>query len=209
VHPVSATLVVERTSTREATVLPELVRRTRPAALVVAEHVGNGAYGLGHPSLQRPDVGDVLLEGADCDADHGAWTVRLIEPGRSLVLFSSRTLDGREVDPGVEPKPRPYIDRSWAFVLVPDGDAPTCLLVRGRLLVEQATRQQAAATGVAGVLSSSGLAVALAMAWFAHTGMDRALGLGLQYPDGSGRTHLRRARRASNHPGLGGGAWTG
>jgi hypothetical protein len=193
--------------------LPALLRRARPAALVVAEYAANGAYGLGHPSLlrsgalplerhrrlpgddlvphpnwqatraetigapaaavwpwlvqlgygrggyygdlpwwhgergrgpaasadriipgfQRLDVGDVLLDGANCDATHGAWTVREIEPGRSLVLFSSRTLDGREVDPHAEPKPRPYFDCSWSFVLVPEGEAVTRLLVRSRL----------------------------------------------------------------------------
>jgi Domain of unknown function (DUF4260) len=48
-----------------------------------------------------------------------------------------------------------------------------------------------AAMGVVGVVTGSGLAIALALVWFAHIGMDRALGLGLQYPDGSGRTHLR------------------
>ena len=64
-----------------------------------------------------------------------------------------------------------------------------------------------AALGVAGMLGNSGLAVALALVWFAHIGMDRALGLGLQYPDGSGGTHLRAARRASNHPGPGGARW--
>jgi hypothetical protein len=62
-----------------------------------------------------------------------------------------------------------------------------------------------ATLGVAGVLTGSGLAVVLALVWFAHIGMDRALGLGLQYPDGSGRTHLGGRRR----DGPGGGAWTG
>jgi Domain of unknown function (DUF4260) len=62
-----------------------------------------------------------------------------------------------------------------------------------------------AALGVAGVLTGSGLAVAVALVWFAHIGMDRALGLGLQYPDGSGRTHLGGMRGG----GSGGGAWTG
>jgi Domain of unknown function (DUF4260) len=62
-----------------------------------------------------------------------------------------------------------------------------------------------ATLGVAGVVSGSGLAVALALAWFAHIGMDRALGLGLQYPDGSGRTHLGGTRRNGSR----GGAWTG
>jgi hypothetical protein len=82
----------------------ELLQRARPAALVVAEYAGNGA-----------------------------WTVRLIEPGQSLLLFSSRALDGREVDPRAAGRPRLYFDCSWAFVLVPEGDATTSLLVRSRL----------------------------------------------------------------------------
>ena len=48
-----------------------------------------------------------------------------------------------------------------------------------------------AVLGLVGVVAESGLAVALALVWFAHIGMDRSLGLGLQYPDGSGCTHLR------------------
>jgi hypothetical protein len=35
-----------------------------------------------------------------------------------------------------------------------------------------------AAMGVVGVVTGSGLAIALALVWFAHIGMDRALGLG-------------------------------
>lgn len=58
--------------------------------------------------------------------------------------------------------------------------------------------------GLVGVLTGSGLAVALALVWFAHIGMDRALGLGLQYADGSGCTHLRKARRDRK----GDGSWT-
>jgi Domain of unknown function (DUF4260) len=61
-----------------------------------------------------------------------------------------------------------------------------------------------AALGLVGVHTGSGLAVALALVWFAHIGMDRALGLGLLYPDGSGRTHLRAALRDQNE----GGSWT-
>ena len=61
-----------------------------------------------------------------------------------------------------------------------------------------------ATLGVAGVVTGSGLAVVLALVWFAHIGMDRALGLGLQYPDGSGRTHLGGRRRDGSR----GGAWT-
>ena len=62
-----------------------------------------------------------------------------------------------------------------------------------------------AALGLVGILTGSVLAVALALVWFAHIGMDRALGLGLLYPDGSGCTHLRKARRDPK----GGGSWTG
>jgi hypothetical protein len=66
----------------------------------------------------------------------------------------------------------------------------------------------AAALGLVGVVTGSGLAAALALVWFAHIGMDRALGLGLQYPDGSGRTHLKAPRRNRKGVGLGGGSWT-
>ena len=66
-----------------------------------------------------------------------------------------------------------------------------------------------AALGIVGLLTSSGLPVALALVWFAHIGMDRALGLGLQYPDGSGCTHLRVTRRGRADPGAGGELWTG
>jgi hypothetical protein len=193
--------------------LPELLRRARPAALVLGEYVANGVYGLGHrsllrcsataserhrrlpgddlladpdwqatraetihapakavwpwlvqlgygrggyygdlpwwkgeqgrgvaasadrvlPELQHLDVGDVLLDGANCDATRGAWTVSCIEPERSLVLFSSRMLDGREVDPHARPKPRGFFACSWAFVLVPEGEQVTRLLVRSRI----------------------------------------------------------------------------
>jgi hypothetical protein len=41
-----------------------------------------------------------------------------------------------------------------------------------------------------GVLGGSSLAVSAALIWFAHIGMDRALGLGLRYPDRSRHTHL-------------------
>ena len=66
-----------------------------------------------------------------------------------------------------------------------------------------------AALGAFGVLSGAAVGVAVALVWFAHIGMDRALGLGLQYPDGSGCTHLRATRRGRREPGAGGGAWSG
>jgi len=59
-----------------------------------------------------------------------------------------------------------------------------------------------------GLLTGSPLLVSLALVWFAHIGMDRALGLGLQYPDGSGHTHLRETRRDPKAS-SGGGLWTG
>lgn len=66
-----------------------------------------------------------------------------------------------------------------------------------------------AALGVAGLLTGAGPVIALALVWFAHIGMDRALGLGLQYPDGSGRTHLGGTRRSRADQGTGGESWTG
>lgn len=66
-----------------------------------------------------------------------------------------------------------------------------------------------AALGLVGVLTGSGLAAALALVWFAHIGMDRALGLGLLYPDGVGCTHLKGPGRDRKCVGLGGGSWTG
>ena len=65
-----------------------------------------------------------------------------------------------------------------------------------------------ATLGVVGMVTGSDVAVALALVWFAHIGMDRALGLGLQYPDGSGCTHLGRLRRDRNFAGSGGAMWS-
>jgi hypothetical protein len=47
-----------------------------------------------------------------------------------------------------------------------------------------------AVRALGGVLGGSSLAVSAALIWFAHIGMDRALGLGLRYPDRSAHTHL-------------------
>jgi hypothetical protein len=43
---------------------------------------------------------------------------------------------------------------------------------------------------ILGWVTGAAVATSIGLIWFAHIGMDRALGLGLQYPDGSGRTHL-------------------
>jgi hypothetical protein len=71
------------------------------------------------------------------------------------------------------------------------------------------TYAPAATLGLVGVVTGSGLAVALALVWFAHIGMDRVLGLGLLYPDGSGCTHLKRPQPDRKGAGLGSGSWTG
>jgi Domain of unknown function (DUF4260) len=47
-----------------------------------------------------------------------------------------------------------------------------------------------AVLALGGVLGGSSLAVSVALIWFAHIGMDRALGLGLRYPDRSRHSHL-------------------
>lgn len=49
-----------------------------------------------------------------------------------------------------------------------------------------------AALGIVGLLAGTPLAVALALVWFAHIGMDRAIGYGLKYPTAFGDTHMGR-----------------
>jgi hypothetical protein len=48
------------------------------------------------------------------------------------------------------------------------------------------------ALGVVGVLSETSIATQLALIWFAHIGMDRALGYGLKYPTHFKDSHLQR-----------------
>ena len=80
----------------------------------------------------KPDSGDVLLDGPNCDAGTGAWRVVALDPPRSLVLYSRRTLSGREVLPG-QARPRSYFACSWAFILRPSGADGTRLIVRTRI----------------------------------------------------------------------------
>jgi hypothetical protein len=47
-----------------------------------------------------------------------------------------------------------------------------------------------------GLLFDTPLAVAIALIWFAHIGLDRALGYGLKLPGGFQETHLGRIGRA-------------
>ena len=49
-----------------------------------------------------------------------------------------------------------------------------------------------AALGVFGLLWGAPLAIAVALVWVAHIGMDRLVGYGLKYQTGSKETHLER-----------------
>jgi Domain of unknown function (DUF4260) len=49
-----------------------------------------------------------------------------------------------------------------------------------------------AAVGIFGLLAGAPLAVAVALVWFAHIGMDRLVGYGLKYPTDFKDTHLQR-----------------
>jgi hypothetical protein len=49
-----------------------------------------------------------------------------------------------------------------------------------------------AALGIFGLLAGAPLAVAVALVWFAHIGMDRIVGYGLKYATGFKDTHLQR-----------------
>jgi hypothetical protein len=48
------------------------------------------------------------------------------------------------------------------------------------------------ALGAAGAIAGGGTAVAVALVWLVHIGVDRALGYGLKYPSGFKDTHLQR-----------------
>lgn len=46
--------------------------------------------------------------------------------------------------------------------------------------------------GAVGVLADNDAAVAVALIWLTHIGVDRAIGYGLKYPSGFKDTHLQR-----------------
>ena len=46
--------------------------------------------------------------------------------------------------------------------------------------------------GAAGAVADSRVAVAVALIWLTHIGVDRAIGYGLKYPSGFTDTHLQR-----------------
>ena len=51
-----------------------------------------------------------------------------------------------------------------------------------------------AVVGALGVIFASPMAMAVALIWFAHIGMDRTVGYGLKYPSSFKDTHLERVR---------------
>ncbi len=51
-----------------------------------------------------------------------------------------------------------------------------------------------AVVGALGMILASPLAIAVALIWFAHIGMDRTVGYGLKYPTSFKDTHLQRVR---------------
>ncbi len=51
-----------------------------------------------------------------------------------------------------------------------------------------------AVVGASGMIFASPLAIAVALIWFAHIGMDRTVGYGLKYPTSFKDTHLQRVR---------------
>ncbi|MGO9772115.1 MAG: DUF4260 family protein [Roseiarcus sp.] len=54
------------------------------------------------------------------------------------------------------------------------------------------------ALGAAGLALGSGPVEALALAWIAHIGLDRALGFGLKYATGFNHSHLGRIGRGAS-----------
>ena len=51
-----------------------------------------------------------------------------------------------------------------------------------------------AVVGASGMVLASPVAMAVALLWFAHIGMDRTVGYGLKYPTSFKDTHLQRVR---------------
>jgi Domain of unknown function (DUF4260) len=51
-----------------------------------------------------------------------------------------------------------------------------------------------AVVGAVGMIFASPVAIAVALIWFAHIGMDRTVGYGLKYPTSFKDTHLQRVR---------------
>ena len=72
------------------------------------------------------------MDGPGCTETKGAWTVKAVDPPRTLALHSMRDpITGRELDPAQ--KPRLFIDAGWAFYLDEIGSGRTQLLARTRI----------------------------------------------------------------------------
>ena len=96
----------------------------------------------------------------------------------------------------------PKVDDSWimflGLVLAPDLSMAAYLAgPRVGALVYDAAHVTLGpiALAIAGFLYPAVLLIGLALIWFAHIGIDRALGYGLKYDAGFRSTHLGRRRR--------------
>ena len=94
------------------------------------------------------------------------------------------------------------LDRSWwlfaLLLLAPD--VGMLGYVRGTRVGAVAynlfhTYAAPAALAAIGIVAEDHLLIALSLIWFAHIGLDRALGYGLKYPEGFEHTHLGRIGR--------------
>jgi proline iminopeptidase len=89
-----------------------------------------------HPEWQHLAVGDVLLDAdalGQCNANRGAWRVRVMQHDRALVFFSARDLiDGFEFDPAGPRPERVYAITSWGFYIEPVEAGESRLLIRTR-----------------------------------------------------------------------------
>ena len=107
------------------------------------------------PAFQHVRVGDVLLDGPGCHRTKGAWAVRSVEPGCSIVLYSARDpISGLELD--MRAPPSRWIDCSWAFALVPHDERTTRLLIRTRVSFAPPGRPSSCASSEPATPSCSG-----------------------------------------------------
>jgi len=91
-----------------------------------------------------------------------------------------------------------YGESWWLFValfLVPDLTIPI-YFVNGRVGAAAYNLVHVyvwpVALGCVGVVNGNDLLISISLIWFAHIGVDRALGLGLKYPVDFKQTHLQR-----------------
>lgn len=85
-----------------------------------------------HPEWQSLRVGDVIPATPD-DREGQGFRVLRLDPERVLVLGGTFDLDGEGLVPEGAPRPARHTTVSWAFVLEPQGERATRLVVRVRL----------------------------------------------------------------------------